>query len=155
MENQELDTLGAYVALVGEPNVGKSTLLNRLLGRKLSITSRKSQTTRHRLLGIKTDGKKQYVFVDTPGLHQNQPKLINRYMNRMSIGTFVGVDVIVWLRSSLQWKEYDDWILNQVKQAGAAAVLVQNKVDMLNENDARGLTFARSDTKLAPQQTIQ
>ena len=71
-----------YVAIVGQPNVGKSTLLNHLLGMKLSITSRKPQTTRHKVLGIKTEGPLQLIFVDTPGIHQNQKKAINRIMNK-------------------------------------------------------------------------
>jgi GTP-binding protein Era len=135
MTNNNYETKGVYVAIVGEPNVGKSTLLNKLLGRKLSITSRKRQTTRHRLLGIKTDAENQYVFVDTPGLHSDQPKLLNRYMNRMSLGTFVGVDVILWLRTKLKWSEYDDFILEHARRSATPVIVVQNKVDKLDSPD--------------------
>ena len=85
-----------YVAIVGRPNVGKSTLLNHLMGQKLSITSRRPQTTRHNLLGIKTEGNVQLIFVDTPGMHTNRDKAINRYMNRAASSAVRDVDVVVW-----------------------------------------------------------
>ena len=135
MSKNNYDTKVAYVAIVGEPNVGKSTLLNKFLGRKLSITSRKRQTTRHRLLGVKTEGDNQFVFVDTPGIHSDQPKLLNRYMNKMSLGTFVGVDVILWLRTKLTWSEYDDYILGHIKKSETPTILVQNKIDKLESPD--------------------
>ena len=82
-----------YAAIVGRPNVGKSTLLNSFLGQKVSITSRKPQTTRHKLLGIKTLALHQILFVDTPGIHLNEPKAINRYMNKSAKSVFRDVDV--------------------------------------------------------------
>lgn len=86
-----------YVAIVGQPNVGKSTLLNHLLGMKLSITSRKPQTTRHNVLGIKTEHNLQLIFVDTPGIHSKQNRAINRLMNRAAESAMRDVDVVVLL----------------------------------------------------------
>src|SRR5210317_1184552 len=86
-----------YVALIGRPNVGKSTLLNHILGQKLSITSRKPQTTRHRLLGIKTTDSSQVVYVDTPGIHQKAGKAINRYMNRAATSSIEDVHVVIFI----------------------------------------------------------
>ena len=86
-----------FVALVGRPNVGKSTILNRLVGQKVSITSQRPQTTRHRILGIKTDEQAQVVFVDTPGLHARQPRAMNRYLNRAAVDSFRDVDVVVFV----------------------------------------------------------
>ena len=86
-----------YVAIIGRPNVGKSTLLNHILGQKLCITSRKPQTTRHTLLGIKTENDLQMVFVDTPGIHTNQERAINRVMNRSAASVISDVDVLVFV----------------------------------------------------------
>ena len=86
-----------YAAIVGRPNVGKSTLLNHILGQKISITSRKPQTTRHRVLGIKTEDTIQAIYVDTPGIHKDEPKAINRYMNRAATSSVADVDVIVFV----------------------------------------------------------
>ena len=86
-----------YVAIVGRPNVGKSTLLNHILGQKLAITSRKPQTTRHNMLGIKTEGEVQAVYVDTPGLHKHNDKALNRYMNRSASTALKDVDVVVFV----------------------------------------------------------
>ncbi|HET8709836.1 MAG TPA: GTPase Era, partial [Spongiibacteraceae bacterium] len=92
-----------YVALVGRPNVGKSTLLNHLLGQKISITSRKPQTTRHRVLGIKTEGDTQIIYVDTPGMHKGEAKAINRYMNQAASQAMLDVDLVVFVVDRLRW----------------------------------------------------
>src|SRR5512143_15404 len=86
-----------FVAIVGRPNVGKSTLMNRILGQKISITSRKPQTTRHRILGIKTDEHSQASYVDTPGLHLNDKKAMNRFMNKAVTSTFDDVNLILFV----------------------------------------------------------
>lgn len=122
-----------YVVIVGRPNVGKSTLLNHLLGQKLSITSRKPQTTRHRLLGIKTNGNTQVIFVDTPGLHQRQHNAMNRYLNRAATGSLVGVDVIVWLVEVRQWTDEDSYVLDAVAPATIPVILGVNKIDKLSD----------------------
>jgi GTP-binding protein Era len=122
-----------YVAIVGRPNVGKSTLLNYLLGQKISITSRKPQTTRHRVLGIKTEGDYQIIFVDTPGLHRGADKAINRYMNRAASAAIRDVDLVVLVVDRTAWTEEDRLVLEQVRRARVPVLLVINKVDLLED----------------------
>lgn len=122
-----------YVAIVGRPNVGKSTLLNHILGQKISITSRKPQTTRHQVLGIKTEDSHQIIFVDTPGLHMNAGKAINRFMNRAASSAIRDVDLIVFVVDRTAWTEEDTIVLDQVQQSGLPTMLVVNKVDLLAE----------------------
>jgi GTP-binding protein Era len=122
-----------YVAIVGRPNVGKSTLLNHLLGQKISITSRKPQTTRHQVLGIKTEGDHQIIFVDTPGLHMNAAKAINRYMNRAASSAIRDVDLVVFVVDRTAWTEEDEMVLQQVLQSGRPCLLVVNKVDLIDD----------------------
>jgi len=122
-----------YVAIVGRPNVGKSTLLNHLLGQKISITSRKPQTTRQRVLGIKTENNHQIVFVDTPGLHKGAEKAINRYMNRAASAAIRDVDLVVMVVDRTAWTEEDSMVLEQIKQGGHPCLLVVNKVDLLED----------------------
>lgn len=120
-----------YVAIVGRPNVGKSTLLNRILGQKIAITSSKPQTTRHRLLGIKTVEGAQIVYVDTPGLHRGGRRVMNRIMNRAASAAIDEVDVIVFVCDGLKWGEEDDHILGLLKSTRRPVVLVLNKVDRI------------------------
>ncbi|KZZ47021.1 GTPase Era [Thalassolituus sp. HI0120] len=128
-------TRTGFVAIVGRPNVGKSTLLNRILGQKLSITSRKPQTTRHQILGIKTENGSQVVYVDTPGIHKNHDKAINRYMNKAATTAVKDVDLIVMLIDRMRWTDEDEMVLQAIKQQRAPAVLVVNKVDFVKEKD--------------------
>ncbi len=125
-----------YVAIVGRPNVGKSTLLNYLLGQKLSITSRKPQTTRHQVLGIKTEGPTQIIFVDTPGLHAQEPRAINRFMNRAAKSAISDVDLIVFVVDRTAWTAEDDMVLEQVERSGLPTILAVNKVDLLDDKQA-------------------
>lgn len=134
------ETRCGYIAIVGRPNVGKSTLLNHILGQKISITSRKPQTTRHRVLGIKTEGAIQAIYVDTPGLHRGQKRAINRYMNRAASSTLRAVDVVLLLIEAGRWLDEDAWVLEQVRDMACPVVLVINKVDRL-EDKARLLPF--------------
>ena len=120
-----------YVAIVGRPNVGKSTLLNHILGQKISITSRKPQTTRHQVLGIKTEDQYQIIFVDTPGLHKDADKAINRYMNRAASSAIKDVDLVVFVVDRTAWTEEDAMVLEQIERAGLPTMLVVNKVDLL------------------------
>ncbi len=103
-----------YVAIVGRPNVGKSTLLNHLLGQKLCITSRKPQTTRHTLLGIQTEGDTQIIFVDTPGIHTNQERAINRVMNRSAASVIADVDLVIFVVDRFEWSAADEYVAQYV-----------------------------------------
>ena len=120
-----------YVAIVGRPNVGKSTLLNQLVGQKISITSRKPQTTRHQVLGIKTEGNHQIIYVDTPGLHLHSGRALNRYMNRAASAAIRDVDLVVFVVDRTAWTEEDAAVLEQIQGVGPPTLLVVNKVDLL------------------------
>lgn len=125
-----------YVAIVGRPNVGKSTLLNHILGQKLSITSRKPQTTRHRILGIVTHEKTQTVYVDTPGIHGEERKAINRYMNRAATSALKDVDLVLFVVDGLKWSPDDDLVMSKVKESSLPVMLVINKVDEVADKEA-------------------
>ena len=116
--------------------MGKSTLLNHLLGQKLSITSRKPQTTRQHLLGIKTTETEQIIYVDTPGIHENARRAINRYMNRTAFSALDSVNVIIFLVEALQWTSEDELVLKRIKDSGIPAILAINKVDKLEDKNA-------------------
>ncbi|MGE8502531.1 MAG: GTPase Era [Pseudomonas sp.] len=122
-----------YVAIVGRPNVGKSTLLNHILGQKLAITSRKPQTTRHNMLGIKTEGEIQAVYVDTPGLHKNNDKALNRYMNRSASTALKDVDVVVFVVDRMRWTDEDQLVLEKVQHVKCPILLAVNKADRLED----------------------
>lgn len=124
-----------YVALIGRPNVGKSTLMNHLLGQKLSITSRKPQTTRHRILGIKTTDMAQFVFVDTPGIHRGDKQALHRYLNRAALSIIQDVNVIVFVVEALKWEEEDQLALAQCEKADCPVILAINKVDQIKDKD--------------------
>ena len=123
------------IAIVGRPNVGKSTLLNHLLGQKISITCKKPQTTRHQILGIKTVGEAQYIFVDTPGMHQNQGAVLNKHLNRAAFSALHDVDAVLWLIEP-KWTAEEDWIFERLKTVEQPIILAINKIDELsNKND--------------------
>ncbi|MGB1062340.1 MAG: GTPase Era, partial [Ketobacter sp.] len=130
------NTRCGYVAIVGRPNVGKSTLMNHLLGQKISITSRKPQTTRHRVLGIKTEGSVQAIYVDTPGIHQQESRAINRMMNRAATGSVKDVDVIVMVVDALKWNEGDEHVLHKLQSNRAPVILAINKLDSVEDKNA-------------------
>lgn len=125
-----------YVALVGRPNVGKSTLLNHLIGQKLSITSRKPQTTRHQVLGIKSTDSAQLLFVDTPGMHRDQGRALNRIMNRAAGAALAGVDVVVMVADRGEWTEDDQRVLEAATASEAPVILALNKVDKLEDKNS-------------------
>ncbi|MCL7461264.1 GTPase Era [Pseudomonas sp. NW5] len=122
-----------YVAIVGRPNVGKSTLLNHILGQKLAITSRKPQTTRHTLLGIKTDGAVQAIYVDTPGMHKDNDKALNRYMNRSASAALKDVDVVIFVVDRTRWTDEDQMVFERVKFVQCPVILAVNKIDRLDD----------------------
>ncbi len=124
-----------YVAIVGRPNVGKSTLLNKILQQKISITSSKPQTTRHRVLGIKTTAEAQTVYVDTPGLHKAEKKAMNRIMNRTAAKTLNEVDVILLVVDSTVWTEEDEMVYLRAKQSNVPTILVINKIDKIKNKE--------------------
>lgn len=124
-----------YVAIVGRPNVGKSTLLNRILGQKISITSRKPQTTRHRILGIKTTPAAQAIYIDTPGLHRGVRHAINRVMNRAAAAAIADVDVVLFVTECLKWQEEDEHVLGLLESVRTPVILVLNKVDRLKDKE--------------------
>ncbi len=125
-----------YVALVGRPNVGKSTLLNRLIGQKISITSRRPQTTRHRILGVSTEDDAQLIYIDTPGLHAKTPRAMNRYLNRAASDALQDVDVVVFLVEGTRWQADDDWVLEKLKRLACPVILAVNKVDLVKDKEA-------------------
>jgi GTPase len=124
-----------YTVLVGRPNVGKSTLLNRLLGQKMAITSHKPQTTRHRILGIKTDARSQVVYVDTPGIHQRGQKAMNRYLNRTAHTALLDVDLALFVCQALVWNGEDEQVLSAVAESGVACIAVVNQVDKVHPKE--------------------
>ena len=132
------DSKAGYVAIVGRPNVGKSTLLNHLLGFKLSITSRKPQTTRQRILGVLTKGTAQLVFIDTPGVHsgaQVTGRIMNRYMNHQATSALSDVDAVLFLVDSRGWVPADEHVVAHLKSAGCPVICVLNKVDTLKQKE--------------------
>ena len=128
-----VNTRAGYVAIVCRPNVGKSTLMNALIEQKVSITSRKPQTTRHHILGIKTLSETQILFVDTPGIHSNQKRAINRYMNRAAQSVIADVDVTVMLVDRHIFTADDEMILERIQKSGCHLILAINKVDRIRQ----------------------
>ena len=135
-EPNNADYRCGFVALVGRPNVGKSTLLNRLIGQKISITSRRPQTTRHRILGVSSGDKAQIVYIDTPGLHKKTPRAMNRYLNRAASDALQDVDVVVFLIEGTRWQDDDEWVLEKLRQLRCPVILAVNKVDLVKDKDA-------------------
>jgi len=126
-------TRAGFVALIGAPNAGKSTLLNQLIGQKLAIVTHKAQTTRTRIRGITMEGASQLVFVDTPGIHQKAHKAINRYMNQSALAMLHDVNVVLWLLEGTRWLDDDEWVLQQIKAIKTPIILVVNKIDKVKD----------------------
>lgn len=129
-------TKSGYVAIVGRPNVGKSTLLNCLLGEKVSITSPKPQTTRWQILGIQTRDDAQIVYIDTPGLHRTEKSAMNRYMNRVASAVIVDADVVLFMIDATSFRDEDEDVLNKLKKADRAdkpVLLIINKIDLVKD----------------------
>jgi GTP-binding protein Era len=122
-----------YVAIVGRPNVGKSTLLNRLVGQKLAITSHKPQTTRHTILGVSTLSGGQILYVDTPGLHQRGASALNRYLNRAARAILADVDLILLVVEALRFEDEDALALAEVAKTETPVIAAVNKCDRVRD----------------------
>ncbi|MDM7859761.1 GTPase Era [Alteromonas sp. ASW11-36] len=131
----DLQTRCGMVAIVGRPNVGKSTILNQLLEQKVSITSRKPQTTRHRILGIDTRDNCQTIYVDTPGLHSEEKRAINRVMNRAASSSLGEVNLVLFVVEGTRWTDDDEMVLNKIKASRLPCWLVVNKIDKISEQE--------------------
>lgn len=130
---QENNTYCGFIAIVGRPNVGKSTLLNHLVGEKVSITADKPQTTRHKIIGVKTIADRQAVFIDTPGMHIRQKKAINREMNRSAKSALNDVDAVIFMVDALEWNDEDSLVLECVHNLKCPVFLIVNKVDKVKD----------------------
>lgn len=119
------------VAIIGRPNVGKSTLLNRLLGQKLAITSHKAQTTRHSILGVNTVEGGQILYVDTPGIHQRGGSALNRYLNRTARAAIADVDLVLFVVEALRFNREDELALTAIIETGRPVIVAVNKVDLV------------------------
>lgn len=146
MTDDTLDYRCGYVALVGRPNVGKSTLMNRILGQKLSIVTAKPQTTRQRIAGIKTTQQGQVIYIDTPGIHLAAQSALNRYMNRIAQASFHEVDLILFLIEAGRWTKQDEHVARSLKSVSAPVLLVVNKIDLVPEK-SRLLQFLEHEVK--------
>ena len=125
-----------YISIVGKPNVGKSTLLNTILDKKISITSRKSQTTRNNIIGVKTDNEFQMIFLDTPGIHMQATKTLNKVLNHSALSVIQDSDLVLFLLHRTSLHNQDRQVLNKIKESKVPAICVLNKVDQVqNKND--------------------
>lgn len=122
-----------FVAIIGRPNVGKSTLLNCLIGEKVSITSPKPQTTRWQILGIKTLPHAQIIYMDTPGMHREEKRAMNRYLNRIASAVITDADVIVFMIDATSWRSEDEMVLKKLQATEKPVILVVNKIDLLGD----------------------
>jgi GTP-binding protein Era len=143
-----------YVALIGRPNVGKSTLLNRLIGQKLSIVSRRPQTTRHRILGIKTDEQSQILYIDTPGIHHAASRALNRYLNKTAASALVGVDVAVWLIDGKGFRSDDRLVAEKLAAANVPTILAINKVDQIQDKKTLLPLIAEANTRYSFEEIV-
>jgi GTP-binding protein Era len=127
------NTRCGYIAIIGRPNVGKSTLLNCILGKKISITTPKPQTTRTQILGVKTTREYQAVYIDTPGIHETEDRAMNRYMNRMASAVMLDADVVLFMIEATRWDREDELVLEKLRKTKSPVILVLNKVDALDD----------------------
>lgn len=121
------------ITIVGRPNVGKSTLLNHLVGQKLSITARRPQTTRHRILGINSHDNAQLVYIDTPGIHHGGKRAMNHYLNRTAGASLADADVVLFMTEGSLWRDEDELVMNKLKESRAPVIWLLNKVDLVKE----------------------
>ena len=124
-----------YISIIGKPNVGKSTIINAILEKKVSITSRKSQTTRNNILGIKTIKNKQLIFIDTPGMHMKSKKTMNKVLNKSAQSIIEDSDVVLFILQRLTFGAEDKLILDRLKETNSKTVCVINKIDQVNDKN--------------------
>jgi len=134
-KSKNKQTYCGYVTILGRPNVGKSTLLNNLIGQKLSITSRKPQTTRRHTIGVNTDKNHQIIYIDTPGLQDSPINAMNRYMNKEATNALAGIDVLIYVIEALKWTALDEYILGLIKDNTAPIILAINKMDKIKDKE--------------------
>ena len=143
------------VAVIGRPNVGKSTFINSVMGRKVSIVTAKPQTTRHRILAVRTEAKQQIIFVDTPGLHRKSGKAMNRLMNRTAANALADADLILFVSDATRWTSEDDDVVQRLKSCKVPVIALLNKIDKVHPRekllDGLALMSARMDfTEIVP-----
>lgn len=129
------DTHCGFIAIIGRPNVGKSTLLNYILDRKISITANKPQTTRHRILGIKTVDKAQLIFMDTPGLHRKEVKALNKTLNRTVLETIPEADMVLFIIEGGRFDDEDKWIAERLLKFNKPLIIGLNKSDIIKDKN--------------------
>ncbi|MGB5720027.1 MAG: GTPase Era [Woeseiaceae bacterium] len=130
------------VAVIGRPNVGKSTLINAIMKRKVSIVTAKPQTTRHRILAVHTTADAQIVFVDTPGLHRNAGKAMNRVMNRTAANALADADLVLFVSDATRWTPEDEDVLKRLRSCNAPVIAILNKVDKVQPKEELLKTLA-------------
>ena len=138
-----------YISIIGKPNVGKSTILNSILDKKVSITSRKSQTTRNSILGIKTENNKQMIFIDTPGMHIKSKRTMNKILNKSAQGIIEDSDIILFVIQRLSIDNEDEMILKKLQQTGQKIICVINKIDQV-DNKNKFLPFIEKISSMHP-----
>ncbi len=141
------------VAVVGRPNVGKSTLVNRLLGERLNITASRPQTTRHQLLGVHTEGDLQVAFIDTPGLHGDARKQLNRNLNRTAVAALTGVDLVLFVVTADRWRDDDELVRGRLSESGVPVIGVVNQVDRVRDK-SRLLPFLERFSGRLPMEAL-
>jgi GTP-binding protein Era len=138
-----------YISIIGKPNVGKSTILNSILDKKVSITSRKSQTTRNNILGIKTENNKQMIFIDTPGMHIKSKRTMNKILNKSAQGIIEDSDIILFVIQRLSIDNEDEQILKKLQQTSQKTICVINKIDQV-DNKNKFLPFIEKISSMHP-----